>query len=140
MLDIDLHRGVQSLIRDLNAFYTRTPALHQLDCKPEGFEWVEETAGDENLFVWLRRGLDDAPPVLAVSNFSAVEHRDRRVGVPAPGHWAERLNTDSEHYGGGGRGNLGGVDSRQVAASGRAHSISITVPPLSTIFFELDRG
>lgn len=140
LLDIDLHRGVQSLIRDLNAFYTRTPALHQLDCKPEGFEWIEETAGDENLFVWLRRGLDDAPPVLAVSNFSAVEHRDRRVGVPAPGHWAERLNTDSEHYGGGGRGNLGGVDSRQVAASGRAHSISITVPPLSTIFFELDRG
>jgi 1,4-alpha-glucan branching enzyme len=78
--------------------------------------------------------------MLVVSNFTPVERRNWRMGVPEPGHWAERLNTDSEYYGGGGRGNLGGVDSNAIATSGRAHSINVTLPPLSTQFFELARG
>ena len=78
--------------------------------------------------------------VLVVCNFTPVERQDWRIVVPEAGHWAERLNTDSEQYGGGGRGNLGGVDSDAIAASGRAHSISVTLPPLSTLIFELARG
>jgi 1,4-alpha-glucan branching enzyme len=33
---------------------------------------------------------------------------------------------------------MGFVDSETVAASGRAQSVSLTIPPLSTLFFELD--
>ena len=139
LLDHFGHRGMQSLVRDLNALYAETPALYQLDCKAEGFEWVEENAADESVFAWIRRGADENPPMLVVSNFTPVERNERRIGVPEPGRWIERLNTDSEHYGGQGRGNLGGVTSQQVAASGRSHSISITLPPLSTLFFQLDR-
>lgn len=133
------HRGVQSLVRDLNALYRGTPALHQQDCKPGGFEWIEENAAEESLFAWVRHASDGSPPVLVVSNMTPIERRDRRIGVPAAGRWIERLNTDSEHYGGGGRGNMGGRDSEAVAACGRAHSIAVTLPPLSTLFFELDR-
>ncbi len=133
------HAGVQALVRDLNALYRRTPALHQQDCRASGFEWVEELAQEESLFAWLRHAHDGSPPVLVVSNMTPVERRDRRIGVPEGGRWAERLNTDATAYGGGGRGNLGGVDSEAVAASGRGQSIRITVPPLSTIFFELER-
>lgn len=28
-------------MRDLNNAYRREPALHELDFKPEGFEWVD---------------------------------------------------------------------------------------------------
>ena len=138
LLDEGWHRGIQSLIRDLNGLYKASPALHQLDSKSEGFEWVEEQAVDESLFAWIRKTNDGSPPMLVVSNFTPVERTERRIGVPAAGKWIEKLNTDSEHYGGGGRGNLGGVQSEAVAASGRANSLKITVPPLSTIFFELD--
>ncbi|MGB5560363.1 MAG: 1,4-alpha-glucan branching protein GlgB [Paracoccaceae bacterium] len=138
LLDIDLHRGVQTLIRDLNALYTATPALYQLDSKPEGFEWVEEGAADESMFAWLRQGTD-GPPVLVVCNMTPVERTGRRIGVPLPGRWIERLNTDASIYGGGGRGNLGHRDSDEVAASGRAHSLELTLPPLSTLFFELQQ-
>ena len=139
LLDHDWHRGMQSLVRDLNALYAETPALHELDCKAAGFEWVEETAGDESILAWVRRGTADSPPMLIVSNFTPVERRDRRIGVPEAGRWIEKLNTDSEQYGGQGRGNMGGATSQQVAASGRAHSLTLTLPPLSTLFFELDR-
>jgi 1,4-alpha-glucan branching enzyme len=93
---------------------------------------------EESLLVWLRLGNGDTPPVLVVSNFTPVERSRRRIGVPKAGTWHEKLNTDSSHYGGGDRGNLGGVDSKRVPAMGRDHSIEITVPPLATLFFELD--
>ncbi len=140
LLDQPHHAGVQNLIRDLNALYRDTPALHQLDCKPEGFEWVEEGAADESIFAWVRKGTADSPPVLVVSNFTPVERSARRIGVPYAGRWVEKLNTDAKLYGGGDRGNMGFADSEHVAASGRAHSISLTLPPLSTIFFELQEG
>lgn len=139
LLDHDCHKGTQSLIRDLNTLYGKTPALHQLDCKPGGFEWVVENSDEESVFAWIRRGKDNVPPVLVVSNFTPVERHDYRIGVPEAGFWAERLNTDSEYYGGTGRGNMGGKHSDDIAASGRGQSILITLPPLSTVFFELER-
>ncbi len=134
------HGGMQALVRDLNRLYRATPALHQLDCKPEGFEWIEEGAAEESILAWVRRGTDGAAPVLVVSNFTPVERTGRRIGVPQPGRWIEKLNTDAGAYGGGDRGNMGFADSEPVAASGRAHSLSLTIPPLSTLFFELDQG
>ena len=139
LLENDLHGGTQRLVRDLNTLYRDTPALHQLDCKPEGFEWIEEGAADESILAWVRRGADGAPPVLVVSNFTPVERHARRIGVPEPGTWIEVLNTDAGIYGGGDRGNMGSAKSEQVAASGRAHSLSLTLPPLSTLFFVLQK-
>jgi 1,4-alpha-glucan branching enzyme len=55
------------------------------------------------------------------------------VGVPQRGLWREVLNTDAQAYGGSGWGNLGAVQSAPVSAHGRVESVSLTLPPLSTI-------
>jgi len=60
--------------------------------------------------------------------------------VPIPGQWIEKLNTDASAYGGQDRGNMGLVESEQIAASGRANSVLLTIPPLSTLFFELKQN
>jgi 1,4-alpha-glucan branching enzyme len=137
LLEHPLHKGVQRLVRDLNKLYRETPALFERDSKPDGFEWVEENNADESVFAWLRKGTQDAAPVLVVSNFTPVARPDFRVGVPEAGRWVERLNTNADIYGGDGSGNLGGVDSVAVAWNGRPHAIEVTLPPLTTLFFEL---
>jgi 1,4-alpha-glucan branching enzyme len=131
------HAGLQRLLRDLNRLYRETPALHQLDCEGQGFQWIEANAAEESVFAWARFGEGDAAPVVVVCNFTPVERSAYRLGVPAAGRWIERVNSDAADYGGGGRGNLGGVESRPVAAQGRSDSIEITLPPLSTVVFEL---
>jgi len=137
LLDSHWHGGIQNLVRDLNYLYTKTPALHQRDCRSDGFEWVEANAAEESVYAWIRYGEGDAPPVLIVCNFTPVERSSWRVGVPVAGRWIERLNTDADTYGGAGRGNLGSVDSREIAANGWPSSIEIALPPLSTLIFEL---
>jgi 1,4-alpha-glucan branching enzyme len=138
LLENHKHAGIKHLVKDLNALYTSTPSLYELDCRPDGFEWIEENASDESLFVWLRKGNKNSKPVLVVSNFTPVERTGRRIGVPKKGRWIEKLNTDSEYYGGLGRGNLGSVVSEKIEAGGKPDSISITIPPLSTLFFALE--
>jgi 1,4-alpha-glucan branching enzyme len=131
------HAGVQTLVRDLNMLYRTTPALHELDCESEGFEWIEADAAAESCYAWLRRARGESRPLLFVSNFTPVERRSWRVGVPLSGRWIERINTDAVEYGGQGLGNLGNVHSEAVAWNGRPNSIEITLPPLSTLIFEL---
>jgi 1,4-alpha-glucan branching enzyme len=64
-------------------------------------------------------------------------HRGWRVGVPQPGTYVERLNTDSQHYGGSNVGTpLGRATSMATAANGRPQSIVIDLPPLATVMFE----
>jgi 1,4-alpha-glucan branching enzyme len=139
LLEHRLHSGMQTLIRDLNTTYSSLGALHEQDCKPEGFEWVEETSGEESIFAWIRHGFEGTAPVLVVSNMTPVERSMRRVGVPDAGRWIEKLNTDAAIYGGGGAGNMGFKETDDVAVSGHAQSLSLTLPALSTLFFELEQ-
>ncbi len=130
------NKGVQSLVRDLNALYVATPALHKFDCEARGFSWVNSDA-DQSTLGYVRYGEDGEAPVLVMCNFTPVLRTAMRVGVPLAGQWDEVLNTDSEIYGGGNRGNLGGVQAGMTPCDGQPASVEMTLPPLSTVVFRL---
>ena len=81
----------------------------------------------------MRKGTDADAIVVSVVNMTPVE-RQYRIGLPAAGQWDEILNSDAEAYGGGNRGNLGGVVAEGVAHHGQKHSAVITLPPLSAVW------
>jgi len=136
LLGNELHAGVRDLVRDLNGVYRSLPALHQRDCRADGFEWLEANAAEDSVLAFLRRGEDGTPPVVVVCNFTPAPREGYRIGLPEPGRWMERLNSDSTHYGGSGMGNLGAVESEPVAWHDRPHSVELTLPPLSTVVLE----
>jgi 1,4-alpha-glucan branching enzyme len=136
LLDDPLHRGVQRLVRDLNHLYRQLPALHELDCEADGFEWVDASDHEQSVISFLRRSRDRDRPVLVVCNFTPVVRHGYRLGVPRAGVWRERLNTDETAYGGSGVTAGGAVQSEAVSWHGRPQSIQITLPPLATVVFE----
>jgi 1,4-alpha-glucan branching enzyme len=132
-LDIPEHAGVQALVRDLNRVYRENPALHVNDCRPEGFQWLESNDAASSTYAWIRRGRAGDPEVVALVNMTPVERR-QRVGLPVKGHWDEILNSDASLYGGGNRGNLGGVTTEATPWHGQTQSAMVTLPPLSAIY------
>ncbi|MET9768559.1 1,4-alpha-glucan branching enzyme [Streptomyces sp. NPDC006415] len=130
------HRGVRTLVGDLNAVYGAVPALWQRDTVPEGFSWVDGGAAEDNVFAFLRYDADGSP-LLAVSHFSPAVRGDYRLGVPETGTegWVEVLNTDAARYGGGDVRNEEPLKAEAVPAHGRPSSISVTLPPLATVWF-----
>ena len=135
LLDDPQHRGMQALVRDLNHAYRAHPALHRHDTRPEGFTWLEANDPQASVYAWVRRGLPEDPMVVAVMNMTPVERR-YRLGFPAAGAWHELINTDAAPYGGGNRGNLGGIQTEPVGWHGQAQSALVTLPPLSAIWFK----
>ncbi len=132
-LDLPEHRGIQSLVRDLNHLMRDTPALYLNDTRPEGFAWLEGNDAEGSTYVWVRKGAVTDKMVVVAVNMTPIERRVR-IGLPEAGHWDEVLNSDAAIYGGDNRGNLGGVDSEATIWHGQAQSALVTLPPLSAVF------
>ena len=128
------HRGVQTLVRDLNRLYRGERALHERDCEAEGFRWIVVDDRDNSVFAWLRTGGEGSRPVVAVCNFTPVPRAGYRLGLPLPGRWREILNTDAAVYDGSNAGNAGGVFADATASHGLPCSATLTLPPLATLW------
>ncbi|MGH3586289.1 MAG: 1,4-alpha-glucan branching enzyme, partial [Pseudonocardia sp.] len=127
------HKGVQSLVRDMNRVYADTPALWSMDQDPHGFAWIDANDASNNVFSFLRRGADDSL-LACVANFAAVPHENYRIGLPAEGIWEETLNTDADGYYGSGVGNLGSVKATGESWHGQPTSATLVVPPLGALW------
>ncbi len=131
------HEGVQRLLHDLNRLYRDTPALHQRDFTPDGFEWIDHHDAERSVISFIRRGTDPASFVIVVCNFTPTVQHGYRVGVPNEGVYRERINTDSVHYGGSNVGApFGEITAQPIAWQGRTYSIELALPPLATVIFE----
>jgi len=135
------HQGISLLTADLNRVYARESSLHQLDCDPRGFEWAVPNDSANSVMAYFRKSARGGSTLVAI-NLTPVPRHEYRIGVPGPGRWTEILNTDSESYGGGGQGNLGGVDTGPLAVPhhGRPHSIDVTLPPLAVVILKHEPG
>ncbi|SFJ07403.1 1,4-alpha-glucan branching protein GlgB [Celeribacter neptunius] len=134
-LSYHMHEGVQSAVRDLNTLYRETPALYVKDCEEGGFQWIEANDAESSIYAWVRRGAEGDPEVVVVCNFTPVERLDYKLGLPSAGTWLEAFNSDSEAYGGGGRGNMGQAEALAGEWQGQPAAAQITLPPLSTLIF-----
>ena len=111
------NRGVQLLIGDLNRLYRNEPALHALDSDSTGFHWIIGDDKVNSVYAFYRSGLQGAPPVIAICNFTPVPRIAYRLGAPRKGRWREMINTDAAVYGGSNMGNGGYVTAIDRAQS-----------------------
>ena len=125
------HRGVQQVVGDLNRLYRAVPSLHRRNFSADGFEWIDCHDATQSVLSYLRRDGEDF--CVVILNFTPVVRRNYRIGVPAPGTYREVFNSDSRYYGGSDMGNGQALGSEAVAWMQRAHSLSLTLPPLAAL-------
>ncbi|MFA5087486.1 MAG: 1,4-alpha-glucan branching protein GlgB [Candidatus Omnitrophota bacterium] len=130
------HRGVHQWVKDLNLFYRSEPALFRKDFSGDGFEWLDCHDWERSVVSFMRKNEAPEETIICVCNFTPVPRYNYLVGVPGKGFWREALNSDAKEYGGSGVGNLGGVEALAQPAHGKNYSLSLTLPPLATIFLK----
>ncbi len=87
LLEHESHKGVARWVERLNRVYRSERALHELDCDPAGFEWIDAADADNCVVSFLRKGRDPADNVVCVFNFTPVPRAGYRVGLPTAGWW-----------------------------------------------------
>jgi 1,4-alpha-glucan branching enzyme len=136
LLQYPPHAGLRRWMADLNRLYKSEPALHELDCDPAGFEWIDCNDAEGGTLSLMRKGKSTGDIVLVACNFTPVPRLNYKVGAPRGGFWKEMLNSDAVEYAGSGMGNAGGVEATPAAIHGRPFSLTITLPPLAAVFFK----
>ena len=129
------HKGVLKLVKDLNHIYRENSPLFELDYSPEGFDWLVVDDAANSVFAFERRS-SNGERIIVISNFTPVPRHNYRIGVNVAGTYEEILNTDSMYYQGSNVGNFGYVTSEEIESHGRENSISISIPPLATVYLK----
>ena len=129
------HIGMQKLVKDLNKIYRENAPLFELDSDPQGFDWLVVDDAQNSVFAFERRS-SKGERIIVISNFTPVPRHDYRMGVNVAGQYHEILNTDSSFYEGSNLGNYGAVESEAIPSHGRDHSISVSIPPLATLYLK----
>lgn len=132
LLDSASHRGMKEWVAALNDLYTGDPAAHELDCSPEGFEWIDCSDAPQSVVSFLRFGTDRSRPLLAVFNFTPVRREAYEVGVPASVGWTQVLSSDSSRFGGSGI-ETGDIQTIDRPLHQRPAAIALTLPPLGVV-------
>jgi 1,4-alpha-glucan branching enzyme len=134
LLDHAPHRGIQNLVRELNAVEAGEPALVAADFAADGFRWIDANDTDQSVYSFLRVAPDGpGRPIACVANFTPVPRHGYRLGVPQAGRWVEVCNTDDAGFGGTGVTN-GDAWTDEVEWHGQSQSLVLTLPPLGVIY------
>ena len=138
LLDYDSHRGIQTLVRDLNALYRdNMPCMNAIPYRAASAGLSATTAAN-SVFAFLRQGHEEGRRGACRLQHDPGAAAGYGIGVPRPGFWRELLNTDASIYGGSNMGNNGGVKTVPYQMHGEAQSLSLTLPPLAVLYLALD--
>lgn len=139
LLDYDGHRGVQKIVRDLNALYRNENALYAYAFEQRGFQWVDYADRENSVIIFQRQGEGKHDLLIVICNFTPAVRYLYRVGVPYRGQWREAFNSDDPAYGGSGIMNPGTLYSSPVKFHGKDYSVSLNLPPLAISVLKLEK-
>jgi 1,4-alpha-glucan branching enzyme len=139
LLEDPAHKGLQNLIRDLNAIYQKKNSLWEADGEPAGFEWIDANNASENIISFIRRSPSTGRELICVGNFAPVLRENHQLGLPRKGTYRLIANTDSEVYGGSGVKLSKSIKAEAKPIHGQPYSAIVTLPPLAILWFGAPR-
>jgi len=134
VLDYSYHKGIQTLVKDLNKMYVKHPALFQHDFDNQGFEWIDCHDVEQSIISFTRKTEEET--LIVILNFTPIPRENYRIGVPRAGTYHEIFNSDSEYYAGSNSGN-GYIVSEDTPWMNQDQSVNLTIPPLAGIVLKL---
>ena len=132
------HTQMQNYSRALNKFYLANKSLWQVDFDWNGFQWIDCNDNENSVVSFIRKAQDSSDYIIAVCNFTPNVRKGYRIGVPDSGAYVEVFNSDAEEFGGSGVTNATKLVTEDFPWHNRSHSITLTIPPLATIFLKHD--
>ncbi|WP_335975249.1 1,4-alpha-glucan branching protein GlgB [Gaetbulibacter jejuensis] len=139
LLQYDVHKGVQALIKDLNTLYKSEPALYQKQFSNDGFEWIDYNDSENSVLIYQRKGKLVKDNIIVVCNMTPIPRENYRIGLPKQGTLKEIFNSDLKSYNGTGEYQNKTLKSEKKDWQYRKHSVAITIPPLGMVAFKYSK-
>ena len=132
-----LHAQLMELVSQLNAMYTKHPALWENDFNTAGFSWLDFEDRKNSIISFARFARNPDDHLVIILNFTPQKLYDYKVGLPSRHDYKEIFNSDNTDFG-------GSTDVRQqqkystvaepFAQAG--YHTTMTVPPLGAVILQ----
>ena len=133
LLDYDVHKGAQTLVKELNKLYRKEPALHKKQFSFDGFEWINHNDHENSVISYMRKSDDEKDLVIIVCNLTPIPRENYRIGIPKSGKLKELFNSDRTEFNGSGNYLNKILKTDSIKWDGRENSIELNLPPLAMI-------
>ena len=100
LLDFDMHKKLQSYVKDINNFYIESKPFWQIDDSWDGFSWVNDQDGNNSVISFMRKGKKKGDNIIVCVNFTPVQRNKYPIGVPSAGEYEILINSAEKKYGG----------------------------------------
>ena len=132
LLEYEPHKGIYTLITNLNQLLKTESALYDLSYSTAGFEWIDISDAGSSVISFIRRDRSGETLFIAC-NFTPVVREQYRFGVPNSSNWLEVFNSDALKYWGSGMESRKLVEAEKTPFHGQKLSIELTLPSLTVI-------
>ena len=136
LLDNPNNKSVNDFVKDLLHMYRENPALYELDCSWEGFEWINANDSYRGIFSFVRKSKDGKNNILCVVNFTPMTYGEYRVGVPKAGTYKLLINSEATKYGGEDKSRKTSYKTEEQECDGREFSIGYPLAPYGVAIFK----
>ncbi|WP_223607670.1 1,4-alpha-glucan branching protein GlgB [Chryseobacterium sp. OSA05B] len=131
LLEYPVHKGMQTLVKDLNHLYRDETAFYENQFNKNGFEWVEADDLENSVYVYLRKGKRKDDVLMVVLNLTP-QVLEYKIGVGAGTHWEVVLNSDDHRYSGSGT-EAEILNEKYEEWMRHPKSVTVKLPPLAGI-------
>lgn len=139
VLENEYNPEYQHYIKTLNQFYQDQKALHEIDDAIQGTEIIDADNNLESVLSFIRKSEKERDFLIVICNFTPVERRNFRIGVPYEGIYEEYFNTEMKDFGGTWTKHQDDVRTEAEPFKHLPHSVEVTVPALGVIFLRPKR-
>jgi 1,4-alpha-glucan branching enzyme len=136
LLGYEMHQKTKDYVKALNYFYLENPCLWEDDGGWNGFRWINPDDCNNSLIAFIRKGRKPDHEIIVVLNFTPVCREDYLLGVPKAEGFKEVFNSDDRRFGGTGIVSKEILTTKEVPCHGFEQSLTLTVPPLSAVFYQ----
>ena len=124
-------------VKSLNKLYLKEKSLWE--DTSDTFEWIEHENSNENMIIFLRKTKIDNEYIIGIFNFSGIEKRGYKVGVPENKIYYILLNSDDKKYGGTGLTKRKRYSATKGQWNQREQHIEIDIQANSVIFLKAEK-
>jgi 1,4-alpha-glucan branching enzyme len=131
--DLVSHGGLQYCVQQLNELYRNEPALHKLQFKPEGFEWMDLNHRDKAVISYKRKSGKAEEDVIVILNLTPEVRHGWKITVTGKRQWKEIFNSNNADFWGTGDVYNPFITATPVEGAKDTYLLTVELPPLGGI-------
>ena len=136
--DYELHRKMRKYCEKLNKIYKESSSLYEIEREMgewKGFKWLNADDRDNSVLSFMRINNDETERIAVILNFTTVERKGYRIGVPYDGEYEVILSSNGKAFGGDGKGTRK-CTAKKVEADGYPYSVKVDLKPLTALYLK----